>query len=132
MAVRITSVLVDTHLILFARVGPRRLTAGERSRVEEADIRYVSMASLWEIAILLRLGRIPGDDQLISVPEGFELLPIRIDHCKTAAALPQYHRDPFDRMLVAQAQSEQVPLLTRDRAIEAYRDHATILRYPDA
>jgi PIN domain nuclease of toxin-antitoxin system len=90
------------------------------------------VVSLWEIAILLGRGRIPGDDRLLEIPEGFDLLPVRPDHCKAFVGLPQYHRDPFDRMLIAQAQSEQVPLLTRDLAMTAYSEQATILRFPGA
>jgi PIN domain nuclease of toxin-antitoxin system len=54
------------------------------------------------------------------LPDGFELLPVLSDHCKALVALPRRHRDPFDRMLVAQARAERLPLLTRDRAIIAY------------
>jgi PIN domain nuclease of toxin-antitoxin system len=68
----------------------------------------------------------------MEVPNGYELLPIKPDHCKAVATLPRHHGDPFDRMLIAQAQKERTALLTRDRAIEAYREYAAIIRYPDA
>ena len=56
----------------------------------------------------------------LDVPEGFELLPVLPDHCKALVALPRRHRDPFDRMLIAQARAEHLALLTRDKAIIAY------------
>jgi PIN domain nuclease of toxin-antitoxin system len=119
--------LVDTHFILWTRIAPKNLTRRERNILIEASIRHISVVSLWEIAILLGGGRVPNDDRLLEVPEGFTLLPIRQDHCKLLATLPRHHRDPFDRMLIAQAQCEGLLLLTRDRAMEAYREYATIL-----
>lgn len=113
-------------------MSPEKLTAGEQKILRSAELIYISAASLWEIGILIAGRRIPRDEQMFQVPEGLELLPILPDHCREFATLPQHHGDPFDRMLVAQAQSERVPLLTRDRVIAAYGDQATILRYPDA
>lgn len=121
------TVLVDTHLVLWLRVNPPLLRPDERNLIAAASVRYVSMASIWEIAILMGLGRAPADDALLKVPDGFDLLSIALDHCTAYARLPWHHRDPFDRMLIAQAQSEGVPLLTRDRAMHAYRQLATIL-----
>jgi PIN domain nuclease of toxin-antitoxin system len=80
----------------------------------------MSAVSLWEIAILMALDRIPPDPRLLAIPDGFELLPVLPDHCKALAALPRLHRDPFDRMLIAQARAEHLALLTRDREIIAY------------
>ena len=131
MAQVTSPVLADTHFILWLRVVPRALSRAERAVLDNAPVRYVSIVSLWEIAILQTVGRIPRDDRLSEAPTGFDLLPVRVEHCKAYAVLPMHHRDPFDRMLIAQAQSEQVPLLTRDRRMTAYREHATILRYPD-
>ena len=68
-----------------------------------------------------------GNDQLLSVPQGLNWLPVKPAHCKALAGLPRLHGDPFDRMLIAQAQSEQVALLTRDRAMRHYHAHATFL-----
>lgn len=125
-------VLVDTHLILWMRVEPLRMTAGERAVIDSASRRLVSIVSIWEIAIAQTVGRLPRDEHLLEVPPGFDLLPLHVQHSKAYTRLPMHHRDPFDRMLVAQAQSEQVPLLTRDGAVAAYHEHATILRYPEA
>jgi len=116
----IAAILVDTHLFLWARVTPERLTTGERRALDNARLCYVSAASLWEIAILMALERIAQDQRLLTVPDGFDLLPVLPDHCKALVALPRVHRDPFDRMLIAQARAEHLALLTRDRAISAY------------
>jgi PIN domain nuclease of toxin-antitoxin system len=81
---------------------------------------YVSAVTLWEIAILISLGRVAADERLLEVADGYELLPVRPDHCKALIALPRRHRDPFDRMLIAQARCENLTLLTRDQAIIGY------------
>jgi PIN domain nuclease of toxin-antitoxin system len=114
------ALLVDTHLVLWARVAPERLTTGERRALDQARACYMSAVSLWEFATLMALDRIARDDRLLEVPDGFELLPVLPDHCKALVALPRRHRDPFDRMLIAQARAERLPLLTRDRDIIAY------------
>jgi PIN domain nuclease of toxin-antitoxin system len=72
----IASILVDTHLVLWARIAPERLTTGERRTLDDARARYVSAVSLWEIVILMGLGRVAQDERLLAVPDGFELLPL--------------------------------------------------------
>lgn len=129
MAALTAAILVDTHFILWLRITPQILTRDEREVLDRTPVRHISAVSLWEIAILLERGRVPYDDRLLQVPEGFDLLPIRPQHCRVLAVLPRHHRDPFDRMLVAQAKSEAVPLLTRDAALAAYREEAMILSY---
>lgn len=114
------AILLDTHILLWLRAQPAFLTEGERRLINEAQVRYVSAASLWEIAILVSLGRIPEDERLFGLPQGLELLPIVSHHCKALTALPHIHRDPFDRMLIAQAKSDDLLLLTRDTKIVSY------------
>jgi PIN domain nuclease of toxin-antitoxin system len=116
----IAALLVDTHLVLWARIAPERLSTGERRALDDARSCYVSAVSLWEIAILMALDRVAPDQRLLMVPDGFDLLPVLPEHCKELVALPMAHRDPFDRMLIAQARAERLALLTRDRAIIAY------------
>ena len=116
-----TDILVDTHIILWVRIMPERLTLAERRTLDEARWRYISAVSLWETAILAALGRVSQDERLFTVPDGFELLPVLPQHCRNLVELPQRHRDPFDRMLIAQARAERLTLLTRDRAILEYR-----------
>ena len=121
-------VLIDTHFVLWLRMEPQKLTAAERQILDSSLAVFISAVSVWEIAILLGRGRIPGgDQQLLNLPASMDWLPVKPDHCKVLAALPRLHGDPFDRMLVAQAESERVPLLTRDRAMRAYHAHATFL-----
>jgi PIN domain nuclease of toxin-antitoxin system len=122
-----SAILVDTHVILWQRTRPHLLTRVERDFLDNAALRYISVVSLWEIAILRGIGRVPADDQLLEVPQGYDLLPLAVGHCRAYAHLPLVHRDPFDRMLIAQAQSAGIPLLTRDRAIHAYRQYVTII-----
>ena len=114
------ALLVDTHIVLWARITPERLRAAEREALDTAPFRFISAVTLWEIALLIALGRVGAELRLLDPPDSFDLLPIRPEHCKEVIALPQLHRDPFDRMLIAQARCEDLGLLTRDKAISAY------------
>jgi PIN domain nuclease of toxin-antitoxin system len=127
-----TAILIDTHFILWMRVAPRELRPGERATIENSSLRYVHIVSLWELAIMQSVGRLRRDPAFLDRPAGFNLLPVQTEHCKFYAALPLHHGDPFDRMLIAQAQAERISLLTRDRRIAAYGEHATILGFPEA
>ena len=88
----------------------------------QENIVYVSMASLWECAIKASLGKLtlPGSFFEALGPAGFELLAIELQHIEAYSKLPMHHRDPFDRMLVAQAIREQLILVTRDEEIRKY------------
>lgn len=123
-------ILIDTHFVIWFRTRPHTLTRGEQAALDTATARFVSAVSLWELAILVGLGRLPVDSRWQEIPQGFELLPIRPEHCGALIELPRLHGDPFDRMLIAQARSEQITLLTRDRIVAAYNTHAAILRNP--
>lgn len=93
---------------------------------ETSNVVLVSAASAWEIATKVRLGRLPGAEELATdfqgfiLREGFTTLDITVDHAIRAGLLPGPLRDPFDRMLIAQAQAENVPLVTNERPFEAY------------
>lgn len=116
--------LLDTHTFLWWLSGDQAL--GERARAAIADRRnqvFVSAATGWEIAIKRAIGtlRIEGEDlDSLVEEEGFAHLPITFFHGIQAGALPQHHKDPFDRMLVAQAQAEGMTLLTADAEIPRY------------
>ena len=114
------SLLLDTHILLWLRSRSGLLSDGERRLIDQAPVRYVSAVSLWEIAILAGLGRIPPDDRLYTLPQGLELLPVEGRHCRELSCLPHVHRDPFDRMLIAQARTDDLVLLTRDTKIIGY------------
>lgn len=116
-----TRILLDTHVLLWTRLTPRRLNGRERAAIRDASQRFVSIVSLWEIGILLSLSRVTADPHLFQIPQGFELLQVLPEHCEAVASLPQHHRDPFDRMLIAQARIEELTFVTRDRDIVAYR-----------
>lgn len=93
--------------------------------IESADAIYISSASLWEIAIKVRLGKLKADLQEMVddlEPSGYRVLPVFPQYAVTVAQLPMHHRDPFDRMLVAQAMSEQIWLLTSDSQLPRYSD----------
>ena len=115
--------LVDTHLLLWWLAGrPVSRRAGELIR-DPANVLYASAASLWEVAVKSSLGKIevePGALLDALGKNGFEPMAVSWRHAARVAELPMHHRDPFDRMLVAQSLSESVPLLTGDKALAAY------------
>lgn len=118
-------VLLDTHIALWAVVGSRRLSRQAQQFILEADEVHVSAATLWEIAIKHALGR--GDMPVSSAQAlqafrdaGYTLLAVRPEHAVRTQDLPAIHGDPFDRMLVAQAQFEPMTLMTSDRLLGQY------------
>ena len=114
--------LLDTHVFLWWRTDSQRLRRPARDAISTADIVFVSAATAWEAAIKAALGRLKLPDSIESgvMESGFEKLPISFSHAERAASLPGHHADPFDRMLVAQAQVEGLTLVTHDRRIEPY------------
>lgn len=121
-------VLLDTHVALWALVDDRRLTVNARVAIANPDNSVtVSAASIWEIAIKHALGRsgIPFSANLAIryfLQAGYQLLDVRPEHAATVETLPKLHGDPFDRMLVAQAITEPLRLMTHDHALAAYSD----------
>ncbi len=115
--------LLDTHTLLWAIQDDPSLNANARSAIVDPlnDV-FVSAASVWEIAIKRSLGRLEAPDNLGEevISAGFIELPVTILHGELAARLPLYHGDPFDRMLVAQAQAEGLVLVTRDSVLRRY------------
>jgi PIN domain nuclease of toxin-antitoxin system len=114
--------LLDTHVFLWWRGDSRRLRAPARRAIAGADVVFVSAATAWEAAIKIALGRlrIPDTIEAGVVDSGFARLPIGFSHAEAAARLPPHHADPFDRMLVAQAQIEGLTLVTHDRRLGRY------------
>jgi PIN domain nuclease of toxin-antitoxin system len=117
-------VLLDTHLLLWALGSPLKLSKETRKLVDTSQV-YVSAASIWEISIKASLGKLDADPEEILAaiePAGLSMLPILGQHAAKVAQLPPRHKDPFDRMLVAQAMSEPMILLTNDDALAGYSE----------
>ena len=114
--------LLDTHVFVWWRGEPDRLKAEVRRAIAEAEVVFVSVASAWEAAIKVSIGRLRLPDTMESgvIASGFEKLPVTFRHTELVAKLPLHHRDPFDRMLVAQATSEELTLVTHDGQLEPY------------
>jgi len=120
-------VLLDTHTLLWWISDDPALSQVARSFVADAkNTVVVSAASAWEIAIKARLGRLRLPPDLLSdfsryvEREGFAMLPISAEHAVRAGLLPGAHKDPFDRMLVAQAQAENAPIVSNERIFDSY------------
>ncbi|MBV1825628.1 MULTISPECIES: type II toxin-antitoxin system VapC family toxin [Komagataeibacter] len=117
-------VLLDTHALLWWLSDSDRL--GDNAREIIADPAHdilVSVVSLWEIAIKIRIGKLDADinDILAAIPgEGFSLLQIQPEHLKILMSLPMHHRDPFDHLLMAQAQAEHATFLSEDGQMDYY------------
>ena len=115
--------LLDTHALLWTLGDPEKLSAPAADAiVDERNDVFVSSASVWEIAIKRALGTLaaPTDLEPGIAHQGFSALPITFHHAEVAGALPRHHADPFDRMLIAQAQSEALTLVTRDDRMGLY------------
>jgi PIN domain nuclease of toxin-antitoxin system len=117
--------LLDTHIFLWAVQGNASLKPRVRRMIEAAEQVYVSAASIWEIAVKSRLGKIEASAlNLVEAIEesGFLELPVRALHAAGVAELPLHHTDPFDRLLVSQAMAEPLRLLTVDSVLRQYGD----------
>ena len=122
--------LLDTHLVLWAMQDSKQLSAAARKQIRAAEANYVSAASLWEIAIKASLGKIDVDGGLLEERlgvAGFQPLPMTWQHATQVRKLPMHHRDPFDRILVAQAVCEPLRLLTHDEGLRVYSDLVTVV-----
>ncbi len=115
--------LLDTHVFLWALSANRRLKPATRDYLSQADAVYISAASIWEIAIKSRLSKITADPVALANAidgSGFQELPVTAKHAAAVAALPLHHADPFDRLLLAQAFTEPLRLVTADKTLTAY------------
>lgn len=119
--------LIDTHALLWwLSDDPSLSSAARQSMAATSNVLLVSAASAWEIATKVRLGRLPGaeelaaDFQAILHQEGFTTLDITAEHAIRAGLLPGPHKDPFDRMLISQAQAENLPVVTNEHVFASY------------
>jgi len=121
------NVLIDTHAWLWMMLEPKRIGKKTRKLISGDHTFHLSVASVWELAIKHAAGRLVLPEEPLAyvrsrtAADGIAVLPIRLEHACTAARLPRHHGDPFDRMLVAQAQTEDLVLLTHDEDIPRYQ-----------
>jgi PIN domain nuclease of toxin-antitoxin system len=121
------NILLDTHAWLWMMIEPKRIGRKTRALVaDRANTFRLSVASVWELAIKHAAGRLVLPEEPLAYvrsrtrEDGVALLPIQVEHVCAAALLPRHHADPFDRVLVAQAQAEDLVLLTHDQHIPLY------------
>lgn len=117
--------LIDTHVFLWAMGGDKKLSKRAEATMLSADAVFVSAASIWEISIKSGLGKLEADvNELVARMEeaGFRELPVTAAHAAAVRDLPDIHRDPFDRLLVAQAITEPLRLLSDDPNVAKYTD----------
>jgi PIN domain nuclease of toxin-antitoxin system len=117
------SYLLDSHVLLWWLEDSARINTVIRKTIADPEVPVlVSAATVWEIGIKQALGKLQAPESVIDLlqDEGFEELPITAKHAAAAASLPALHRDPFDRMLVAQARLDKLILVTHDEVIQAY------------
>ena len=115
------NLLLDTHVLIWWDEG-RRLSSEARQAISEAELVFVSAASAWEIAIKIGLGRLRPSRTVeqAAAESGFLELPVTFHHAELVTTLPPHHRDPFDRLLVAQALAEQLTLVSHDSVFRRY------------
>jgi PIN domain nuclease of toxin-antitoxin system len=115
--------LIDTHTFLWwSEISPSLSTAARDAIADPANDVIVSIAALWELVIKTSLGKLPLPDDLetMVVGQGFSVLSVDLMHLRQFGTLPLHHRDPFDRMMIAQALAEGIPIATVDRRFAAY------------
>ena len=117
------NLLLDTHILLWWLDDSRLLSQGYREAVEDTNnIIVVSAAVIWEMRIKQALGKLEISNDFLEVvkQEGFEMLSITADHAYAVGDLPPHHRDPFDRMIIAQSKLEGLTIVTQDRIFKKY------------
>jgi len=119
--------LLDTHAFLWWLAGDKRMTSRSRAAIaDEANDIYVSAASAWEVATKVRLGKLQGAEFIAQefgehlALQGFTGLDITVEHGQRAGNLPGPHRDPFDRMLIAQAQAANLTVVSNEAVFDRY------------
>jgi PIN domain nuclease of toxin-antitoxin system len=121
-------ILLDTHVLIWALIEPQRLAATTRRLLEDAGNEILfSAASIWEIAIKISLGRAdfqiePSEIIDAAISSGFTELPVHAHAALQVSSLPPHHRDPFDRLLIAQAMTEPALFYTADRQLDPYSE----------
>ena len=116
-------ILLDTHALLWWLAGDDRLPTASREQIEDPGNRVLASAvNAWEVSIKRALGKLQAPNDLLETgtEAGLEWIPVTPEEAYLAGCLPMHHRDPFDRLLIAQARTRQLTLLSRDRALDRY------------
>ncbi len=115
-------ILLDTHILLWHLADDPRLEISKSELIENSSYsKYLSIISLWEIAIKSSLGKLIINTEIDKiVPEEIKILGLEMPHILAVQTLPFHHRDPFDRMIIAQAMSENMPVMTGDKRFGMY------------
>lgn len=117
--------LLDTHIYLWWLQDSPKLTTKARQQIQDATEVYVSSASIWEASIKVSIGKLRVDVDQLAIEiynSGFQELPISAAHAAKVVRLPDIHKDPFDRILIAQAMSEPLRFLTADSMLKSYSE----------
>jgi PIN domain nuclease of toxin-antitoxin system len=115
--------LIDSHtFVWWSDASPALGSAASAAIADPANEVLISVAALWELTIKVssRKLSLPADLETLAASEGFAVLPIAFPHLRRLAELPRFHRDPFDRMMIAQALAERIPIATADKVFAAY------------
>lgn len=118
--------LLDTHALIWFALDDPQLPANIRKKIAQSEYVFVSAASAWEMAIKAALGRLPSALDLLTefevslIQRGFQIISMTASHAVRAGFLPGPHKDPFDRMLIAQAQAENLAIVSNDSVFDAY------------
>ena len=123
-------ILLDTHIYIWCLNNDKKLSEQARHLITDAEVVYISAVSIWETTIKIQTGKLKANiDKLIHevTASGFEELPLSAAHSLKLLTLPLHHRDPFDRMLIAQAMSEPLRFLTADKTLVGYSDLITLV-----
>lgn len=124
------NLLVDTHILIWALGRTEALSSKASEMLQSVDNQvWVSAVSLWEIVIKVQTGKLKVPDHFEQAiqKQGFQLLPFSPEHALAVTNLPLYHRDPFDRALLAQAAHENFKFLTADRVLSTYKDQVDLV-----
>ncbi len=120
--------LLDTHVFIWYATGDARLSQTAKDIIETNFVRYISIASIWEMAIKVNRGKLQFNapfDQAINqqlLLNGYELLPVKTAALFELSSLPLHHRDPFDRTLISQAIVENIPIISADHHFDLYNN----------
>ncbi len=121
------NLLLDTHTFIWFINGDKQLSVAARKRIENPKNKnFISIASIWEIAIKVSIGKLQLNSPFPKMSEkikdnGFELLPIAFEHIEIVTMLPFHHRDPFDRIIIAQAMKQKMTIITKDGDFKKYK-----------